>query len=70
MQRVLDKYDYGAPQGVHLPALLRYSKYASFLHHANSQIRCTARMLIQELDNTAAKSQQGIDEICNLFNGG
>lgn len=24
MQRVLDKYDYGAPGGVHLPALLRY----------------------------------------------
>lgn len=24
MQRVLDKYDYGAPSGVHLPALLRY----------------------------------------------
>ena len=29
MQRVLDKYDYGAPGGVHLPALLRYYTFTS-----------------------------------------
>lgn len=53
MQRVLDKYDYGAPSGVHLPALLR----------------CTARMLIQELDNAPPESQHNMEGLCKLFDG-
>lgn len=27
LQRILKKYDYGAPNGVHVPALLRYTPY-------------------------------------------
>ncbi|KAL8797191.1 MAG: hypothetical protein Q9195_000658 [Heterodermia aff. obscurata] len=54
MQRVLEKYEYAAPDGVHLPALLR----------------CTARLLIQGAESTEAPHNVNVDEICKLFEGG
>jgi len=53
LQRVLEKYDYGAPQGVHLPALLR----------------CTARLLINELTPARVADEAVTGEICRLFEG-
>lgn len=53
LQRVLEKYNYNAPQEVHLPALLR----------------CTARLLIREVDNPETQVKDGIDDICKLFEG-
>ncbi|TKA58186.1 hypothetical protein B0A49_06961 [Cryomyces minteri] len=53
LQRVLEKYSYDAPAGVHLPALLR----------------CTARLLISELVAESANDERSITEICKLFEG-
>lgn len=51
MQRVLEKYNYNAPNEVHLPALLR----------------CTARLLIRDLENPCSQVRDRINEICKLF---
>lgn len=53
LQRVLEKYNYNAPDEVHLPALLR----------------CTARLLIREVDNPETQVKDGIVDICKLFEG-
>ncbi len=53
IQRLLEKYNYNAPREVHLPALLR----------------CTARLLIREIDNPDTLVKNGIDGICKLFEG-
>lgn len=53
LQRVLEKYNYNSPQEVHLPALLR----------------CTARLLIREVDNPETQVRDGIDAVCRLFEG-
>ncbi|KAF6237883.1 hypothetical protein HO173_004084 [Letharia columbiana] len=53
LQRVLEKYSYNAPNEIHLPALLR----------------CTARLLIRELENPPSHVTDCIDEICKLFEG-
>jgi len=49
--RVLDKYDYNAPSGVHLPALLR----------------STARLLLRDVDGVDARDGGCIESICKLF---
>ena len=53
LQRVLHKYNYGAPDGVHLPALLR----------------CTARLLIKQSDREDSQSGELLEDICKLFEG-
>lgn len=53
IQRVLEKFDYNAPDGVHLPALLR----------------CNARLLIRELDSEQSSHQDIPDQLCKLFEG-
>lgn len=84
MQRVLDKYDYGAPSGVHLPALLRYvhcfptsNRQGVFSFDLVNNLvlcsdicRCTARMLMQEIESSQPNTEHGIEELCKLFEGG
>ena len=53
LQRVLQKYNYGAPDGVHLPALLR----------------CTARLLMKQNDKERSPSVEVLENICQLFEG-
>ncbi|KAA6414480.1 MAG: hypothetical protein FRX48_01229 [Lasallia pustulata] len=53
MQAVLEKYQYGAPSGVYLPALLR----------------CTIRLLIHEMEGNEAQSTENIVAICKVFEG-
>ena len=53
LQKVLQKYNYGAPGGVHLPALLR----------------CTARLLLKQVDRESSPSAELLDDLCNLFEG-
>ncbi|KAI9718236.1 MAG: hypothetical protein M1812_004226 [Candelaria pacifica] len=53
LQKVLDRYDYGAPRGVHLPAL----------------VRCAARILIIELGDSKPTTWDATDGICRLFEG-
>lgn len=53
LQRVLEKYNYNAPNEIHLPALLR----------------CTARLFIRELENPRSQIIDCTDEICKLFEG-
>ena len=53
LQRVLEKYSYSAPPEIHLPALLR----------------CTARLLMREIDKPESFVRGGINEICKLFEG-
>ncbi|MCJ1432892.1 hypothetical protein MMC27_002250 [Xylographa pallens] len=53
MLRVLDKYNYGSPPGVNLAALLR----------------CTARLLMQEIESSLEGESPNIDAICSLFDG-
>ncbi|KAF2096421.1 SPO22-domain-containing protein [Rhizodiscina lignyota] len=51
LQKVLGKYDYGAPRGVHLPALLR----------------CMTRLLTSEVPANSAPNDQIAEEICKVF---
>ena len=51
LQRILQKYNYNAPNEAHLPALLR----------------CTARLLIREVETPSSQVGNAIDEICKLF---
>ncbi|SLM35896.1 Tetratricopeptide-like helical domain [Lasallia pustulata] len=50
MQAVLEKYQYGAPSGVYLPALLR----------------CTIRLLIHEMEGNEAQSTENIVAISKI----
>ncbi|KAI9697243.1 MAG: hypothetical protein M1836_004807 [Candelina mexicana] len=52
LQKVLDKYDYGAPHGVHLPALLRSVYQTNELDEELTQSRCAARLMILEIGDT------------------
>ncbi|KAF2090252.1 SPO22-domain-containing protein [Saccharata proteae CBS 121410] len=53
LQKVLQKYEYGAPQGVHLPALLR----------------CTLRLLATQLATTDENAITTATELCKVFEG-
>jgi hypothetical protein len=53
LQKVLERYDYNAPKGVHLPALLR----------------CTTRLLRTEIAGQATPSDQAMDDLCKIFEG-
>ncbi|KAL9090275.1 MAG: hypothetical protein Q9159_002080 [Coniocarpon cinnabarinum] len=53
LREVTRKFNYGAPNGVHLPALLR----------------CTARLLVSELSSNASNTADLITELCTLFCG-
>ncbi|KAF2712150.1 SPO22-domain-containing protein [Pleomassaria siparia CBS 279.74] len=53
LQKVLKKYDFSAPVGVHLPALLR----------------CTARLLMVELSKDGKLRHEILDQLCDLFEG-
>ncbi|KAL9131193.1 MAG: hypothetical protein Q9217_000795 [Psora testacea] len=51
LMRLLEKFRYGAPDGVHLPALLR----------------CTARLLIQQFGTEAKRTEDILKDICKVF---
>jgi hypothetical protein len=51
LQQVLQKYNYDAPNETRLPTLLR----------------CTARLLIREVDNPASEVANAVDDICKIF---
>ncbi|KAF2114687.1 meiosis protein SPO22/ZIP4 like-domain-containing protein [Lophiotrema nucula] len=53
LKKVLDKYDYAAPAGIHLPALLR----------------CTTRMLSLELIKDDHLDTETVEELCKVFDG-
>ncbi|KAF2143242.1 uncharacterized protein K452DRAFT_167927 [Aplosporella prunicola CBS 121167] len=53
LQKVLEKYNYAAPQGVHLPALLR----------------CMARLLLAELGTADNVNENVAEELVKLFEG-
>lgn len=58
LQMVLQKYEYNAPEGIHMPALLR----------------CTMRLILSELGTDKSRDgleiSSMIDQLCNLFDGG
>ena len=54
LERVLEKYDYSAPAGIHLPALLR----------------CTTRLLQSELVTDGEIDPVLMDQLCTVFEGG
>lgn len=70
LQRILKKYDYSATSSVHMPALLRYTPYITTEESFAYFFSCTARLLINELDNPDSQKEDTIDEICKLFEGG
>jgi hypothetical protein len=53
LQRVLERYDYNAPKGIHLPALLR----------------CTTRLLRSEIASQGIPNNQAMDDLCKIFEG-
>ncbi|KAH4247441.1 hypothetical protein HBI05_045310 [Parastagonospora nodorum] len=53
LERVLDKYDYSAPAGIHLPALLR----------------CTSRLLQSELIKDGAIEPSVMEQLCKVLEG-
>lgn len=57
LQLVLKQNNYAAPEGVHLPALLR----------------CTIRLMVAQLENELAAGvdvEIAVDQLCKLFEGG
>ncbi|KAF2872932.1 meiosis protein SPO22/ZIP4 like-domain-containing protein [Massariosphaeria phaeospora] len=53
LKKVLEKHDYSAPAGIHLPALLR----------------CTTRLLVSELVKDGNLDSDVVEQICNVFDG-
>ncbi|KAL1632490.1 sporulation-specific protein 22 [Neofusicoccum ribis] len=53
LQKVLEKYDYGTPVGVHLPALLR----------------STIRLLVPHLGSAENINENAMEELCKVFEG-
>lgn len=53
LQKVLEKYEYGAPVGVHLPALLR----------------STIRLLVPHLGSADEINEPAMEELCKVFEG-
>ncbi|KAF2741108.1 SPO22-domain-containing protein [Polyplosphaeria fusca] len=53
LKKVLERYDYSAPAGVHLPALLR----------------CTVRLLVTQLVKDRELSDNTVEELCRMFDG-
>lgn len=53
LEKVLDKYDYSAPEGVHLPALLRYAR----MHY------CTTYLI--DTDVRLGHSHQSLSRMVN-----
>ncbi|QDS73641.1 hypothetical protein FKW77_002299 [Venturia effusa] len=53
LQKVLEKYDYNAPKGVHLPALLR----------------CATRLLKAEIAGQNTLNEQAMADLCKVFEG-
>lgn len=53
LQKVLEKYNYGAPSGINLAALLR----------------CTIRLLVAELESGVANIENVLEEVCKVFEG-
>lgn len=70
MQRVLEKYKYGAPSGVYLPALLRYDFFGLAKKSTLTIASCTVRLLIHEMEGNKAQSNENITAICKVFEGG
>lgn len=72
LQKVLNKYDYNAPPGVHLPALLRQVPLLAVLnsdYNANG-LRCLARALTAELVKDDKLCPTTVEDLCRLFEGG
>ena len=70
LQRVLIKYDYSAPDEVHLPALLRYDiKFGACWAVTNSS-SLAARLLVRESESSESKIKDCASDICSLFEGG
>ncbi|KAL1647429.1 sporulation-specific protein 22 [Diplodia intermedia] len=53
LQKALEKYDYGAPTGVHLPALLR----------------STIRLLVNQMSASSDFEEDALKEVCKVFEG-
>ncbi|KAL0258929.1 sporulation-specific protein 22 [Diplodia seriata] len=53
LQKALEKYDYGAPTGVHLPALLR----------------STIRLLVNQMSASSDFKEDALKEVCKVFEG-
>lgn len=53
LQKVLERYDYNAPKGIHLPALLR----------------CTTRLLRAGIAGQDNPDDQVMDDLCKVFEG-
>lgn len=53
LQKVLERYDYSAPKGVHLPALLR----------------CATRLLRAEIAGQNTPNDQAMADLCKVFEG-
>ena len=69
LQRLLERYNYDIHSKLHLPALLRYVSNESRSWLVVKRSRCTARLLIRELD-TCSHITDCAEEICKLFEGG
>ena len=71
LQQVLRKYNYKAPSGVHLPALLRYGTgHVCDWSKLTIKTRCTIRLLTQSVEDDSASDPASQEEICKLFEGG
>lgn len=53
LQKALEKYDYGAPVAIHLPALLR----------------STIRLLVNQLNASSDINEAAMKEVCKVFEG-
>lgn len=54
LQRILEKLEYGRPEGVDLPTMLR----------------CTIRLLVPDLQGDVSEGTDAIEKVCRLFETG
>ncbi|KAI9826189.1 MAG: hypothetical protein M1819_007445 [Sarea resinae] len=68
LEKVLEKYNYAAPKGVNLPALLRY--VSSFIETLSlTRTRVSARLLMSEIADSKVPDLEAIGKLCKLFEG-
>jgi hypothetical protein len=70
LQRVLEKYNYNAPAGIHLPALLRLVLPLVHALRSIDDNSSTARLLQSELVKDGAIQTHIMDQLCKIFEGG
>ncbi len=71
LQKVLEKCEHQVPEGVHLPALLRWAQRHSGGFTTGTKVyRCAARLLLSDHEKGQVTEGAPVDGLCQVFERG